>query len=278
MTINKAVVTLAHPRQKTLPLQQFINGEGKSTTALHVLLDEAVGAGVESVLLVTCPGQEEAYRMAAGEHAERLTFVEQTEPRGYGDALLQARSFVDGDPFLHMVGDHLALSESEQRCSRQIISLARQEKCAVCGVQSTPESLLPYYGVVGGKLADQRKGIYLVEQVREKPSPTEAEQILTVPGLRAGYYLCFFGMHVFPPSLMEYLERSRENGGHPSLTRALGELAAKERFLALELTGRRFDVGVPYGFFLAQMAFALRGPDRDKVMAQVIELLALSRS
>lgn len=278
MTISKAVVTLAHPGQKTLPLQQFISRQGNSTTALHVLLEEAVGAGLESVLLVTCPGQEEAYRTAAGEYAECLTFVEQSEPRGYGDALLHARNFVGDDSFLHMVGDHLALSEGEENCARQILNLALQEKCAVAGVQSTPESLLPYYGAVGGRLADRRKGVYSIDQVREKPSPTEAEQVLAVPGLRAGYYLCFFGMHVFPPSLMDFLERSRDETETPSLTRALGELAAKERFLALELKGRRFDVGVPYGFFLAQLAFALSGPDRDLVMGQMVELLATSRS
>ena len=39
----------------------------------------------------------------------------------------------------------------------------------------------------------------------EKPTPTEAEQRLIVPGLRAGHYLCFFGMHVLTPAVMELL-------------------------------------------------------------------------
>ena len=38
-----------------------------------------------------------------------------------------------------------------------------------------------------------------------KPTPTEAEQRLIVPGLRAGHYLCFFGMHVLTPSVMAML-------------------------------------------------------------------------
>jgi len=37
-----------------------------------------------------------------------------------------------------------------------------------------------------------------LKTVIEKPTPTVAEQQLLV-GLGAGYYLCFFGMHVLPP-------------------------------------------------------------------------------
>ena len=32
-----------------------------------------------------------------------------------------------------------------------------------------------------------------------EPTPSVAEQQLTVPGLRAGFYLCFFGVHVLTP-------------------------------------------------------------------------------
>ena len=52
-----------------------------------------------------------------------------------------------------------------------------------------------------------RSGLYRVETVIEKPTPTEAEQRLMVPGLRAGYYLCFFGIHVLTPTVMDILGR-----------------------------------------------------------------------
>ena len=73
------------------------------------------------------------------------------------------------------------------------------------GPSETHESKLPFYGAVGGHLVASRKGIYEVLQVLEKPTPTEAEQKLIVPGLRAGHYLCFFGMHVLTPAVMELL-------------------------------------------------------------------------
>jgi UTP--glucose-1-phosphate uridylyltransferase len=49
------------------------------------------------------------------------------------------------------------------------------------------------------------KDFFEIAEVVEKPTPTEAEQRLIVPGLRAGHYLCFFGMHVLTPLVMELL-------------------------------------------------------------------------
>jgi UTP--glucose-1-phosphate uridylyltransferase len=161
-------------------------------------------------------------------------------------------------------------------------AIARAEKCAVSAVQSTHESKLPYYGAVGGKLVDAARHLYQVDTVLEKPTPTEAEQQITVPGLRAGYYLCFFGMHVLTPAVQRFLAellgkaKGRENTIH--LRAALAQLAEHERYLAVELAGRRYDFGVKYGLLTAQLALALEGKDRDEVLRGLVELLATQKS
>jgi len=38
--------------------------------------------------------------------------------------------------------------------------------------------------------------------------------------------------------------------------------------------GRRFDVGVKYGLFTAQLALALNGQDRDTVLTELLSVLA----
>jgi len=129
---------------------------------------------------------------------------------------------------------------------------------------------LPYYGVAGGRLAENRKGLYLVSEVLEKPTPTVAEQRLIVPGLRAGHYLCFFGMHVLTPAVMDLLGEELT----ANLSQTLAKLANRERYLAYELQGRRFDVGLKYGLLTAQLAFALSSPARPEVLAGIVELLA----
>jgi len=40
---------------------------------------------------------------------------------------------------------------------------------------------------------------WMMAPAMTKPTPTLAETELPVAGLRAGHYLCFFGMHVLTP-------------------------------------------------------------------------------
>jgi UTP--glucose-1-phosphate uridylyltransferase len=143
-------------------------------------------------------------------------------------------------------------------------------------VQATHESKLPYYGAVGGRLVAGQKGLYEIAEVLEKPTPTVAEQRLTVPGLRAGHYLCFFGMHALTPVVMELLAEEVQRAGERSihLTPALAKLAKRERYLACELQGRRYDIGVKYGLLMAQLALALDGAERDEVLSGLLDLLA----
>jgi len=278
MKIKKAVITAAGRNQRALPLQTLVDRDGQPKSAIQIVIEEAVAAGVEEICLVICPGDRQAYSAAAAAHAGRLHFVEQTLPRGYGHALSCAKFFTGGDPFLHLVSDHLPISRATKRCAQQLVELAATEACAVSAVQPTRESLLPYYGTVGGRRIAKRDDLYEVEDVIEKPTPTEAEQKLIVPGLRAGHYLCFFGMHVLTPAVMEILSQMDVEVGASGLVHlspALARLAQRERYLALQVQGLRYDLGVKYGLLFAQLAFALDGHDRQDVLAELVELLAL---
>ena len=281
MDLRKAVITAAGKSQRSLPLQSLVDRDGLTKSALAIIIEEILRAGIEQIGVVIAPGDEPAFRTAAGQHVARLTFIEQPQPLGYAHALSCAAAFCGNDPFLLLVGDHLYLSHTGQGCAEQLVALARAEKCAVSAVQSTHESKLPYYGAIGGKLVDAARHLYQVDTVLEKPTPTEAEQKIDVPGLRAGYYLCFFGMHVLTPAvhriLAELLKKSagRENTVH--LRAALAQLAEHERYLAAELDGRRYDFGVKYGLLTAQLALALDGQDRDEVLRGLVELLATSK-
>jgi UTP--glucose-1-phosphate uridylyltransferase len=274
--IKKAIITAAGKNQRTLPLQTLVDRDGRSKTALQILLEEVRSAGIEEICAVICPGDHAAYRNAAGDQAARLQFVEQTSPRGYGHAVLCARDFAGSAPFLLLVGDHLYVSGNQKRSAQQLVEIAAAENCAVSAVRATHESKLPYYGTVGGHLVAGRKGLYEISQVVEKPTPTEAEQKLIVPGLRAGHYLCFFGMHVLTPVLMALLdeELARAANANVHLTSALARLASRERYLAGELQGRRYDIGAKYGLLTAQLALALDGQDREEVLGGLVELLA----
>ena len=276
MEIKKAIITAAGKSQRTLPLQTLVDRDGETKTALRILIEEILSAGVQEICVVVCPGDQAAYAAAAGSQSVRLQFIEQTTPRGYGHAVYCARDFVAGQPFLLLVGDHLYVSGGPKRSAQQLVEIAGVENCAVSAVQSTHESKLPYYGAVGGHLAAGRKGLYEISEVLEKPTPTEAEQRLIVPGLRAGHYLCFFGMHVLTPAVMDLLGEWVASSGlrNVALTTALAGVAKRERYLASELVGRRYDIGLKYGLLTAQLALALSGQDREEVLSNLVELLA----
>ncbi|MGZ4963431.1 MAG: sugar phosphate nucleotidyltransferase [Limisphaerales bacterium] len=276
MEIRKAIITAAGKNQRTLPLQTLVDRDGTQKTAFAIIIEEILRAGIEEICAVICPGDQAAYRTAAGAHAGRVQFVEQAAPLGYGHAVQCARGFSGDQPFLLLVGDHLYVSRAANGCAEQLVQVAKAESCAVSAVQATHESKLPFYGAVGGHLVTGRQRLYQVERVLEKPTPTEAEQTLIVPGLRAGRYLCFFGMHVLTPTVMEMVTEivaSAKSGAQ--LSTALNKLAGKERYLALELQGRRYDIGAKYGLLTAQLALAFDGKDRDEVLSNLVEMLAV---
>jgi UTP--glucose-1-phosphate uridylyltransferase len=279
MKLTKAVITAAGPNQNRLPLQRFVDLDGQEKTALQIIIEEVVAAGVREIAVVVQCGDQSAYGEAAGEYAQMLTFVEQPQPKGYGEAIYHAAEFVGNEPFVHLVGDHLYISGESRRCAQQLVEVACSEQCPVSAVQATREGMLPYYGTVGGSRVEGRHDLYEVENVLEKPTPTEAEQRLLVPGLRAGRYLCMFGMHVLTPHVMEILGEllASANGEPIVLSPALAKLAARERYLAMELNGTRYNLGVKYGMLITQLALALNGGEREEVLTMLTELLASQR-
>ena len=310
MQVSKAVITAAgrgarqYPASDTVQkaMSPLVDRDGLTKPVLQIIAEEALGSGIEQICVVVAPGDESAYRdqfrtyannlRAAYRHAkwaddqarklleleQRLTFAVQAEPKGYGHAVWCAREFVGGDSFLLLLGDHLYLSAEDRRCARQLIDLATAEDCAVSAVQATREHLIHQYGTVAGRRLAQRSDVYAIDEIVEKPNPTLAELRLQVPGLRAGHYLCFFGMHVLTPTVFEILDELVQGDvrelGSIQLTSALNALARREKYLALETKGSRFNLGVKYGGVEAQVALAMSGVDREQILAVLLEAVA----
>lgn len=258
-------------------MQTLFDQQGVERSVLSLIVREALRADISEICVVVWPGDEEPYSKLLADDGVRLTFVRQADPKGYAHSVWCAREFVNNEPFLHLVGDHIYVSANGAGCAQQLVEAATAEGSAVSAVQITRENLLPLYGTVGGQPVGGTPGLYHVETVVEKPTPTEAEQRLVVPGLRSGQYLCFFGMHVLTPAIFDILSTMLDNApanGRVSLSAALAALAQREQYLAMVQHGRRFDVGVKYGLFTAQLALALNGQDRDEVLAEMVNVLA----
>ena len=276
MQIKKALITAAGPDQRQLAMQTLVDRDGNRKTVLEILIEEALQAGIDEIAVVIHPGDLTVYKELV-QGNQQIRFIEQDRPLGYGYAVWCGASFVGKDFFLHLVGDHLYVNRSAVPCAKQLVEIARQNSCSVSAVTPTRENMIPNYGTIGGKRVHPTTDLYQIDKVIEKPTPTLAEQKLIIPGLRAGHYLCFFGMHVLSPAVMDILGNRIKNldGNRIGLSEALNELASKEQYLALEKNDLRFDIGSRYGLLKAQLALALSGNDRDQVMAELLEFFTM---
>lgn len=310
MIVKKAVITAAARGERLYPVADtvqkamlpMVDIDGINKPVIQIIAEEAIQSGIEEICVICAPGDESKYiesfkslqntlsRSFKSDWAQvqassikdlldRLTFVVQQEPRGYGHAVYQAREFVNNEPFLLLLGDYLYVSyEKGKRCAQQLLELAQREECSVSAVNPTIEHMVSKYGTLTGKTLLNYKGVYQIEKIIEKPSISLAELELQTPGLRAGYYLCFFGMHVFQPFLFELLSDrcSSEFSGSVLLTPVLEALAQNDKYLALEMIGNRFDTSKKLGLLEAQLALGLSGSTRDEVQSSIIQILAES--
>lgn len=256
------------------------DAQGLPLSIFLIQLRELKAAGIQKIAVVINPGDESLLLDAAREMEDMLEFIPQTGPSGYGHAILCARDFVGDAPFLLSIADHLFVSDLPDRnCFEQVMEAARLHKASVSAVQSTRESEIHRFGTIGGERLENRKGLLRVREVIEKPTPTLAEQRLNVSGLRAGCYLSFFGIHVLQASIFQHLQALIEVSARPekiTLTDAVNLLLAEADYYALEMQGQRFDLEAPFGLLHGQVALALRSPARDKILGDLLRLVAES--
>jgi len=280
LKISKAVIPMAGPVHRDLPLQHITTGEGVTRHVAALQIDELLGAGIRSVALVMAPGTEPFFEVLRAQFGEALARIEQPAPKGFGDAILCAEAWVAAEPFILQVCDHVFVTQAADSCTKQLLTVASAEECSVSAVLATPESQLPYFGVVGGLRVANTTDLYTVATVIEKPTPTVAEELCMVPGLRQGTYLALFGTHVLTPRIFAVLREQRQDlGGRTrlGLTEALALLAKREKYLAREVRGLRLDLEGPFGLLRAQVALALHGPRREEVLEILLEEVAHAR-
>jgi UTP--glucose-1-phosphate uridylyltransferase len=273
----KAIIPMAGASHRDLPLQHVTTGDGLTRHVVALHIEDLLAAGIEQIALVVRPGAAPLFQDLLARFGTAVVLIEQTEPRGFGDAVLCAEEWTGREPFLLQVCDHILISSADKSCAEQLIDVALREECTVSAVQVTSESQLPYFGVVGGRRAGGEDHLFAVETVIEKPSPTIAEQQCVVPGLRQGTYLGFFGIHALLPSVFDHLharQAALSPGQHLGLTDSLALLLAHEKYRALEIHGHRIDLEGPFGLLRAQLALALHGPRREEVLELMLEEMA----
>lgn len=274
MKITKALITAAGTDQRQLPLQTLIDRDRKQKTVLEILINEIRNAGItETGIVIQEKDQKRFEEVLSLTDDSGITFIYQKGGKGYGHAILCAEEFLNGESFLHLVGDHLYVNPEGKNIAKEIIEIAKKNKCSVSAVQATRENQIGNYGTIGADRIQGDSSLVQINMVKEKPTPTFAEQHLLVSGMRAGYYLCFYGMHVFSHILFDILNKKADNNESETLglSESLDELAKTSKYLAFEQYHPRYDIGLDYGLLKAQLALSLSGKDRDYLLSELLQ-------
>lgn len=273
MRVRKAVIPAAGLGTRFLPATKASPKEMLPVVdkpVIQYVVEEAVEAGIEAVLIVTGRGKEaienhfdvsfelEQLLEARGKKEELATvraiasmvevgYVRQKEALGLGHAVLCARHWIGNEPFAVFLGDDIVVSDTP--CIRQMLDVFEREGRSVLGVMEVGREETRKYGIVAGEPVEDR--LVRVTDIVEKPEPDAAPSTTAV-----------IGRYVFTPTIFEELERTRaDTSGEIQLTSAIRALLDHETVLAYRFEGRRYDTGDRLGFLQATVETALSRPD-----------------
>jgi len=190
----------------------------------------------------------------------KTTIIAQEHQEGLGHAVYVAREWLEDEPFLLMLGDHIYRSNTSLPCAGQLLDIYEKYRKSVVGLRVTPESMIGRFGTVGGLWEDREGGLLSITEFAEKPSVEYARERLRVDGLGKKEYLSIFGLYVIAPKVLDILAgQIRENlrrKGEFELTGALESLRAEQGFLGALIDGERFDIGIPLSYLETVIEFS----------------------
>jgi len=244
-----------------IPMVVFVTGRGKQAIENHFdvsaeLEQELAGRGKEEL--------RRQLRKISG--MLRFAYVRQQIPKGLGDAILTARDLVEDEPFAVLLSDDIIVNKVP--CLKQMLEVYERFGHSVVAIQRVPRKSVSSYGIIRAHLVPDRDShgrLYQIEDMIEKPSPSEAPSNLGV-----------IGRYILTPSIWKALSSTVPGaGGEIQLTDGLRRLLATEPIYGYVFEGKRYDAGDKLGFLQATVEIALQRPDMGKAFRRYLKSLNL---
>ncbi|MDN6712860.1 MAG: UTP--glucose-1-phosphate uridylyltransferase GalU [Lacticaseibacillus paracasei] len=287
MKVRKAVIPAAGLGTRFLPATKALAKEmlpivDKPT--IQFIVEEAKASGIEDILIVegkqkrsiedhfdSAPELEqnlkEKHKDALLELVHSTTdigvnlfFVRQPYPRGLGDAVRLAKSFVGDEPFVVMLGDDLM--HDKVPLTEQLINEYDKTHASILAVKKVPHDEVSAYGVIDPE-KEVSKGLFNVKKFVEKPAVADAPSDLAI-----------IGRYLLTPEIFDILENQKLGKGNEiQLTDAIDTLNQTQRVFAHEFTGDRYDVGNKFGYVKTNIEYGLTHPEvKDELRAYILDL------
>lgn len=277
--VRKAVIPAAgfgtrlFPATKVVKKELFpiIDRDGRAKPVIMAIVEEAVSAGIQEVGIVVqksdrkhfeelfkSPPKPELFEKLSPENqaysqylqglGQRITFLIQEQQEGYGHAVFCAKEWVNDQPFLLLLGDHVYTSDHENSCASQVLNVYNQVYQSVVALTVMPGEIIHKAGCVTG-IWQESESILRVTELYEKPTLEYARAHLHMEGMGEDQFLAVFGMYVLKPKIFDYLEdhinhNIREKGEF-QLTSCLDKLRQEEGITGYLVKGKYFDTGMP---------------------------------
>ena len=283
MKVRKAIIPAAGLGTRLLPNTKSIPKEMLPLVdkpVLQYIVEEAVSAGVEQILIITNRGKSpieeyfdyapdlESRLLADGKEKEARTirdvadmadvyFVRQKETKGLGHAVWRAKSFVGNEPFAILLGDDIMLSETP--VLKQLVDAAEANSCSAIAIREFPgEEICKYSSVkLEEKLSDR---VYRIGDMNEKPAMDE----------RLSNY-AIMGRYVLTPAIFDILEQTPPGRNNEiQLTDGMRQLCHVEPMCAVDFEGKRYDTGNLKGYLESIIDFALKNEEAGEWLRQFI--------
>ena len=291
MRVRKAVIPAAGLGTRFLPATKSIPKEMLpivDVPTLQLIVEEALAAGIEEVVLVTGRGKasiedhfdvsyelEHTLRergkqelLAGVERISkmvRLVTVRQKEPLGLGHAVLVARQAIGDEPVAVLLGDDLYDCDGKRPAIGQLIDeYERRGNRGVVALMEVPAGQEQMYGIAAGTPLAEAPRTIKIDDMVEKPAPGTAPSRLAI-----------VGRYVLPVEIWDILARTKPGkGGEIQLTDALKVLAqAGSGMFGLTVDGTRHDAGDKLGYLGANLAWALKRDDLRPGLLQLMRKL-----
>jgi UTP--glucose-1-phosphate uridylyltransferase len=186
----------------------------------------------------------------------RCIYIRQAEPLGLGHAVLCAQPVVGDQPFAVLLADDLI--DAQPPTMARMAARFETEGCSLLGVEDVPREQTGSYGIVSP--ADAKAEVTPISAIVEKPSPKDAPSTLAV-----------VGRYVLTPAIFELLASAKPgSGGEIQLTDAIAGLLARERVLAMNIGGKRYDCGSKLGYLKATVELGLRHAEAGQDFADFL--------
>jgi UTP--glucose-1-phosphate uridylyltransferase len=228
-------------------------------------VEEAVEAGMDTMAIVTGRGKraiedhfdisfelEQQIKGTPKEHyltdiralINKCTFsyTRQNEMKGLGHAILVGETLIGNEAFGVILADDLC-EGSDSGVLSQMVKVYEKYKCCVVAIEEVDKADTKKYGIIDGK--DLGDGLYMVNNMVEKPAPEDAPTNLAI-----------IGRYILTPDIFDVLRETKPGkGGEIQITDALMTLAQKGMVIAYKFSGKRFDCGSVGGFVEATNHF-----------------------